>query len=381
MLGDCRECLCDPETSNDEECLCAPGSPDLQRFDLYGCGENSFNDLGVFMFNPQGYLIKALFATPSSGFSGFSLFALFLFYYTLSIMSYGAAIPAGLFTPSLITGGALGQLFAHVMNSVFKACGSDWRLSGGFYALLGAASVLGGLFRFSVSFSVILAELTGSEKQLPFLMLVLIIAKGVGDRFNQSILNHLCMLLRLPYIGGHPESTIRRQGLRADDITDHSYPTLCIEDDVSRLKLCLQDSRYAAFPVVDLKKEDGCVGNYLGMITAEGLREVIKVDTQKHDGSSSNGRTANLRPFICRPPVIAPDMTLTTVHRMFTTSGAEYIPVMESYGHLSGVITRHQLLDCQKKYLLQNMRSDSVGLDRKHKSEEGMPLLIKTDAS
>ena len=134
----------------------------------------------------------------------------------------------------------------------YLLCGLEWKLNGGFYALLGAASVLGGLFRFSVSFSVILAELTGAEDQLPFLMLVLTIAKGVGDRFNHGILNHLCILLRLPYIGGHPESEIRRMGLTADNVVDHAYPTLCLEEDKEKLQSYLKHEKYKAFPVTQV---------------------------------------------------------------------------------------------------------------------------------
>jgi hypothetical protein len=47
-----------------------------------------------------------------------------------------------------------------------------------------AASFLGGLMRMSASMCLILMEMTGAPGTLPFLMMVLVIAKGVGDRFN-----------------------------------------------------------------------------------------------------------------------------------------------------------------------------------------------------
>ena len=386
LLGDCRKCMdCDEDASGaDDDCHCAPGAPDLQDFSLYGCDKTEFNDLGVLMFNPQGYVVKALFATPSSGFSGFSLLWLFLFNYSLSILTYGAAVPAGLFTPSLITGGALGQLFAFVVNRIFDLCNLSWRLHGGFYALLGAASVLGGLFRFSVSFSVILAELTGAEDQLPFLMLVLIIAKGVGDRFNQSMLNHLCILLRLPYIGGHPESTIRRQQLTAEDVMDDEYPKLCQEEDISVLKRYLQDTRYAAFPVLEVPKDgDESTANYVGMITADGIANAIRDDEAQNHGSGSASRRIILTNYICRPLVIPPDMSLISVHRLFTTTGLQYLPVMESYGPVSGVITRHQLHKQQNKNLHRDIQPFRLSFRNSRinrqsfVSEETTTLLVK----
>jgi H+/Cl- antiporter ClcA len=38
--------------------------------------------------------------------------------------------------------------------------------------------------RMSASMCLILMEMTGAPTTLPFLMMVLVIAKGVGDRFN-----------------------------------------------------------------------------------------------------------------------------------------------------------------------------------------------------
>lgn len=51
-------------------------------------------------------------------------------------------------------------------------------------ALCPAASFLGGLMRMSASMCLVLMEMTGAPNTLPFLMMVLIISKGVGDRFN-----------------------------------------------------------------------------------------------------------------------------------------------------------------------------------------------------
>lgn len=78
------------------------------------------------------------------------------------------------------------------------------------------------MFRFTVSFLVILIELTNTQKQLVFIMVVLMFAKGVGDRFNQNILYHLCILLGLPYIGGFSDSLIRKRGKTVADIMEKS---------------------------------------------------------------------------------------------------------------------------------------------------------------
>lgn len=44
-------------------------------------------------------------------------------------------------------------------------------------------------------------------------MMVLIISKGVGDRFNYSVFHHQIMLKGFSYVGGIPEHLIKRAHL------------------------------------------------------------------------------------------------------------------------------------------------------------------------
>ena len=57
-------------------------------------------------------------------------------------MTYGAFIPSGLFTPSLIMGSCLGRAFAELLI-IIGVPGVDV----GMYALMGAGAFLGGLMR------------------------------------------------------------------------------------------------------------------------------------------------------------------------------------------------------------------------------------------
>ena len=74
-------------------------------------------------------------------------------------------------------------------------------LDPGMYALLGAAAFSGGTMRCTVSICVIVLEMIDAAEALPLLMLALIIAKGVADRFNDSIFVKLALSVeKLPYI-------------------------------------------------------------------------------------------------------------------------------------------------------------------------------------
>lgn len=110
-------------------------------FPGYGCSNGEYNDLAVLAFNPQGFKIQALFAAPHKTFYISSLLLYSAFYYLLACITYGAFIPSGLFTVSLIFGGCYGRMFADVLLSMDAIDGSDPGIVG-MYALLGAGGCL-----------------------------------------------------------------------------------------------------------------------------------------------------------------------------------------------------------------------------------------------
>ncbi|CAD7698491.1 unnamed protein product [Ostreobium quekettii] len=356
---------CLPKKACDDCPSVAPGAAELQSFVNYGCDEDSYNDLAALMFNPQGFVAKMLFQEEMLRFTGTSLFIFTLFYYLMAVLAYGGPIPAGLFTPSLITGGALGQLFAWSVNKMF-----GMNLDLGLYAFLGAASLLGGMFRFAVSFCVVLVELFESDAQIPFLILVLVFAKGVGDRINQSILNHLCILLGLEYVGGHPDSTIRRKGFKAKDIAAKNIPKLHPMDSMENINKALDADEHGVFPIVrhtylrGSSHSSAPVENFIGMVSREDLEQHLEKLQEEQEGEDSDPEaptfllserldaSVDLTSLIQLPPVVLPpEMPLTTVFRLKNASGIEYLPVVGTHGPLQGLISRHELVDAQNKHV------------------------------
>lgn len=88
---------------------------------------------------------------------------------------------------------------------------SDKTVEESTYALLGAASFLGGAMRATVSLCVILMELTNNLQLLPQLMMVLLVAKFTGDTVGIRAIYDLYITMRgYPYLHLSPDADMPR---------------------------------------------------------------------------------------------------------------------------------------------------------------------------
>jgi len=103
-------------------------------------------------------------------------------------MTFGTGVPCGLFVPSLFTGACIGRVFGMAVryfHITFNFAAQE--VNPGVYAMIGAAAVLGGVCRVTISLVVIMFELTnGLTMVVPF-MLAVLAAKMVGEQFTGGI--------------------------------------------------------------------------------------------------------------------------------------------------------------------------------------------------
>jgi len=100
----------------------------------------------------------------------------------MAVLVYGIAVPSGLFVPSLLSGAAFGRLFGNLALKLYPSLAFS-----NTYALVGAAAVLGGMARMTVSLTIILLECTGNEQFALPLMLSLMTARMIGSLFNEDL--------------------------------------------------------------------------------------------------------------------------------------------------------------------------------------------------
>ncbi|KAK6159674.1 hypothetical protein DH2020_003055 [Rehmannia glutinosa] len=191
----------------EEECPTIGRSGNYKNFQ---CPPGHYNDLASLFLNTNDDAIRNLFSSRNR--NEFHISTLFIFFasiYFLGIITYGIAVPSGLFIPVILAGASYGRLVGRLLGSISN-------LDVGLFALLGAASFLGGTMRMTVSLCIILLELTNDLLMLPLMMLVLLISKTVADSFNKGVYDQIVKMKGLPYLEAHAEPYMRH--LAAGDV-------------------------------------------------------------------------------------------------------------------------------------------------------------------
>ncbi|XP_062093996.1 chloride channel protein CLC-c-like isoform X2 [Humulus lupulus] len=209
----------------------------------FNCPPNQYNDLASLFFNTNDDAIRNLFSSGTEReFHLSTLLVFFVAIYFLGIITYGIAVPSGLFIPVILAGASYGRLVGTVLGSLSN-------LDAGLFALLGAASFLGGTMRMTVSLCVILLELTNNLLMLPLMMLVLLISKTVADCFNKGVYDQILVLKGLPYMEAHAEPYMRN--LVARDVVSGPLVTFSGVEKVGTIFQTLKITKHNGFPVID----------------------------------------------------------------------------------------------------------------------------------
>lgn len=232
----CRPCPPNPT----EPC------PTIGRSGIYKkfqCAPNHYNDLASLIFNTNDDAIRNLFSKNTDDeFEVTSMLIFFVTCFLLSIFSYGVVAPAGLFVPVIVTGASYGRIVGMLL-------GKNSNLNHGLYAVLGAASFLGGSMRTTVSLCVIILELTNNLLLLPLIMMVLFISKTVADAFNANIYDIIMKAKGLPYLETHAEPYMRQ--LTVGDVVTGPLQTFNGIEKVRNIVFILKSTGHNGFPVID----------------------------------------------------------------------------------------------------------------------------------
>ncbi|WJZ87076.1 hypothetical protein VitviT2T_006481 [Vitis vinifera] len=374
LLRKCSPCP-EVELNSGIECPRPPGMYG-NYVNFYCDKDNEYNDLATIFFNTQDDAIRNLFSAKTiHEYSAQSLLTFLVMFYSLAVLTFGTAVPAGQFVPGIMIGSTYGRLVGMFVVNFYKKL----NIEEGTYALLGAASFLGGSMRMTVSLCVIMVEITNNLKLLPLIMLVLLISKAVGDAFNEGLYEEQARLRGIPLLESRPKYQMRK--MTAKEACGNKkvvyFPRVVKVADVVSI---LRSNEHNGFPVIDHTRNGESL--VIGLMLRSHLLVLLqsKVDFQhsplpsdprgggkpiRHNFTefakpvSSKGISIDdihlssddlemyidLAPFLNPSPYVVPeDMSLSKVYNLFRQLGLRHILVVPRASRVIGLITRKDLL-------------------------------------
>ncbi|GFH09782.1 uncharacterized protein HaLaN_04991 [Haematococcus lacustris] len=382
------------------------------------CSETEHNDVATLFLSGTHHTIVSLFSmgkvdgitgdvnnfTPHFTPGGMALFT--CVYLVLMSIGAGLAIPAGLFMPSIVVGGAWGGLWGVLVRQWLP---NTWNVQPGLYALLAATGVLGGVFRSAISLVVLMVEGTQGIQFLPGVILAVVVANWVAhhihhDGVYESELERIGNVYMLRDEPPHRLHTLTTEAIMATGVvgvrsienvgklleilrntTHNGFPVYVRDDDPesgeamlaehlepsgtrleglvlrSQLLVLLQRRHFCdehGRPVgrdlnpqyeLDLENEMRTFfrryythSRYISA-TPAALND-LNLLKDSNDAHFLNTLYLDLRPFMNRAPfTIRKDSSAGRAHQVFVSLGLRHLIVVDAHFNVVGIITRKDL--------------------------------------
>lgn len=169
-------------------------------------------------------------------------------YYILAVITYGLSISSGVFIPSLLIGATGGRLIGLLLRHYLGP--QEWLVQLNKFAIIGAASVLGGVVRMTISLTVIIIEATGCISFGLPIMICLMVSKWVADSFIEGLYDLAIHMANVPFLDWEPP--LRSYSIYASDAMSPNVVVLRTTETVANLIHILKSTTHNGFPVVDL---------------------------------------------------------------------------------------------------------------------------------
>jgi len=281
-------------------------------------------------------------------------------------LAAGLGLSGGMVQPMFLVGGVWGRLIGNFVNSYISTSATP-----GLYALVGSAGFIGGLMRSTISFTVILIEVSGQLHLILPIMFAMMLGKTVGDRISSLSFYHMNMHLKnYPFIERSatritrllvakqvmsPKVKLFPEMARVKDVVDtlmscpHSgFPIVdsqgMLQGTILRrhLLILLSNRVFAPLPnnfrVLDLP----CA--HLFIENVHRIRDTEKICTAVVD--KDYDQMLDLRPFINRTPTtVTPQSRVYYIHDLIRALGLRHVIVTDTQQKVMGVITRKDVME------------------------------------
>ena len=284
--------------------------------------------------------------------------------FLLASITFGLHIPAGIILPSMAIGALYGRAIGLLMRTwqkahpdafIFSACEPDIPcVTAGTYAIIGAASALGGATRMTVSIVVIMFELTGALTYVLPIMISVMISKWVGDAFGKRGIYESWI-----HFNGYPFLD-NRDDVPIPDVAS-TYLMTGVEDlvviaatghNLESLGRFLKMHSYRGFPVVSDARHAVLLGYISRTELAFALQSALSVPMNLPLTAEASfvqqpladpTMTLDLRPWMDQTPItLSSKSSLLMTANMFFKLGLRYVLFCEQ-GMLKGLLTKKDI--------------------------------------
>ncbi|OQR90858.1 channel voltage activated chloride channel [Achlya hypogyna] len=324
------------------------------------CGANQYNDLASLFLTSPDIALKQLLhfgevATAPSDFTASSLLAYGFCIFLGSALAFGSSISGGVFIPCILSGAALGRLFGGLMQS-----DSINYMHLSTYSLVGAAAMLGGVTRMTISLTIILLEATGDLQYALPLMMTLMSARWVGNWLSDGLYDVHIHGRGIPFLDWSPPAAF--ETFTVAHVMKEEPLYLCKRESVGHLlSTVLERPHDHAWAVVDADGSHVLTGTLQRSTLCallldkttwrdEFLRGSFEADERENsieavDFSKSDRDTIiNLERYINPSPFLIPvEASAAQAYRLFRSLGLSSLCVVTKTGELAGIITRDEL--------------------------------------
>ncbi len=243
-------------------------------------------------------------------------------------ISVGSGAPGGVFTPALLTGAALGALFASSVGALFPSI----QQAPAAFVVVGMAALIAGVTHAPIMSMVLLVELT-HDLGLVLPLTLATVASALTARFlaRDSIFTESLRARGVPIDMGIEELTLRR--IRVRDLVRSGLASLRVN---TPLDAVLERFRETRLDVIYVTDGDG---SFCGSIDLHDVKDLLNREQL--------GAVVIAADVLEMPPVVSPEMSLAEVLEIFGDPEREEVPVVEKRGDkrvLVGRLTRRDVI-------------------------------------
>ena len=304
---------------------------------LYGEGYNSINLLlnGQTEADWDRILNNSLFAGQSAMLVPYIALVLLTKVFATSATN-GAGGCGGTFAPSLFVGCFAGFLFSRLWNIYEVGVYVPEKN----FALMGMAGVMSGVMHAPLTGIFLIAELTGGyELFLP--LMIVSTASYLTINIFESHSIYSSRLAREGKLLTHNTDQSVLTLMQLSSVVERDYPSVRPDQELVDIVRTISRTKGDVIPVLD------AAGSLLGQIEIARIRHIVFRTELYHHFTASQ--------LMIQPPALLADgQPMSDVMQTFEQTHADYLPVIDTDGHLKGYVSRQHLYVQYRKMVADN---------------------------